>query len=384
MLGFLGRGQHLERYLCGQLYGFLLISITMVTLIVFFSDTLFDFIKEMQDLGLSLDLAVEFLLLQVPNAFVFAFAPSVFLTVLMVYSQLNKQFELVAMRMNGISLWRIFSPVLGVGLMVAILSGFASEIWIPTSQLRLDVLREEVITSSQLKLTKDGITLPIFKDGQWDRLIHAEHASLNNLEGFTFIQREKSGGFQVIQASQAQYTGQAWNLNGVRLFSYLPDQNRFVVNAMGQVQKRELLEVDQDLLQKSNLKFHHSKVSFGGLRRHIEAETAAGNEVPPKLYTMLWERFGQPLNCLALAFMAFPLAITPPRQSGAKGLIYAVATLFILYVSRAVFISLGQGGLLTFGGFLPFETSIALACLLPGVVMILLGAWLIHRKSFRV
>ncbi len=372
----------LEAYIGKQLWKMLGLTITLVTLIVFFSDTLFDFLKEMQDLGLPLSLAFQFLILQVPIAFAFAFPPSVFFTVLLVYSHLNQQFELIALRMNGVSLWRIFRPAFIVGLVMACLT-FASTEWlIPKAQRMEDDLREEVLTSSQLKLTKDGIVLPLFKEGRWVKLIRAEKASLNHLEGFTFVQRSKSGNIEVIQADSADYRAPQWQLNGVRIFSALAGENRYVVNGMNQVQRSHLLNVDEDILSQSKTGFHHSKVGFMELARHIETERQAGHEVPRKWVTMLWERLAQPLNCLALMFMAFPLALAPPRQSSAKGFLYAIIALFALYIGRNISISLGQGGLLTFGGLVPYDLSVALSCLLPSLILLLIGAWMIRRKSY--
>jgi lipopolysaccharide export LptBFGC system permease protein LptF len=59
-----------------------------------------------------------------------------------------------------------------------------------------------------------------------------------------------------------------------------------------------------------------------------------------------------------------------------------VLALFALYIARNISISLGQGGLLTFGGVLPYDLSLALACLLPTLFMLGLGVWMIRRKSY--
>jgi len=85
-----------------------------------------------------------------------------------------------------------------------------------------------------------------------------------------------------------------------------------------------------------------------------------------------------------LMFMAFPLALAPPRQSSAKGFLYAIIALFTLYIGRNISISLGQGGLLTFGGLIPYDLSVALACVLPSLLMLGVGAWMIRRKSYFV
>jgi lipopolysaccharide export LptBFGC system permease protein LptF len=78
------------------------------------------------------------------------------------------------------------------------------------------------------------------------------------------------------------------------------------------------------------------------------------------------------------------LALAPPRQSSAKGFLYAILALFALYIGRNISISLGQGGLLTLGSLIPYDLSVALSCLLPSLVMLLVGAWMIRRKSYFV
>lgn len=372
----------LDVYIGQQLWKMLALSMTLITLIVFFSDTLFDFLKEMQDLGFPLSFAFRFLVLQVPTALAFAFPPSVFLTIFMVYSHLNQHFELIALRMNGLSLWRLFQPAFVLGLLAACLS-FASTEWlIPNAQRQIAELKEEVLTSTQLKLTKNGITLPLFKDGQWVKLIHAEKASLNHLEGFTFIQRSQSGNIEVIQAQSADYQSPQWQLNGVQIYGVLAGNQRFVVNRMARVQKSQLLDVDEETLKANQGDFHHSQVGFAQLAQRIKQARQGETPPPTKWVVMLWERLAQPLNCLALVFMAFPLALAPPRQSSAKGFTLSIVTLFALYILRNISISLGQGGLLMFGNTLSFDASVAVACLLPTLLLLGLGAWLIHRKSY--
>jgi lipopolysaccharide export LptBFGC system permease protein LptF len=374
----------LDTYLGGELLRFLAVSIVLVTLIVFFSDTLFDFLREMQDLGLPLGMAFKFLLLQTPSALAFAFPPALFLTILMIYNQLNQRFEIVALRMNGQSLWRLFRPGFLMALLVALLTLFSTEVLVPISQIQLDLLREQVITSTQLKLNKDGITLPIFVDGKWAKLIHANRAMPNHLEGVTFAQRSPRGSVQLIQAETADFIGQQWSMHGVRALSSLPGRNRFAVNHLATVRRPQLMDVGPEALARLRGGFRDSKLTFLGLRNYIKRNLGNGEDVHPKLYTKKWERLAQPLNCFALAFIGFPLALAPPRQSGARGFVYALAALFLLYIVRSVIISLGQGGLLTLNGLIPFDLSIGLATVLPGIVLIVAGIVLIHRKSYEL
>jgi lipopolysaccharide export system permease protein len=374
----------LDAYIGGELLRFLGVAVVLVTLIVFFSDTLFDFLREMQELGIPIGMAMRFLVLQIPLALAFAFPPALFLTILMIYNQLNQRFELIALRMNGQSLWRMFRPALAVSILVAGLTLFSTEFLVPVTQIQLDILREEVVTSSQLKLNKDGITLPIFVDGRWAKLIHAERASKNRLEGVTYAQRSERGSVQLIQADVANFQGNQWVMQGVRALSSLPGKDRFAVNRLGVVTRKQLMDVDPAALAKLRGGFHHTKLTFVGLRKYIKSALGHGEAVHPKLYTKKWERIAQPLNCLALAFMGFPLALAAPRQSGARGFVFSLAALFALYILRSVIISFGQGGLLTLNGLIPFDVSIALATLGPAMVMMVVGILLTHRKSYEI
>ena len=135
---------------------------------------------------------------------------------------------------------------------------------------------EEVLTSSQLKLNKDGITLPLFQDGRWVKLIHAEAASKNRLQGLTFVQRSRNGTVEVIRARDAAYRDAQWQLEDVRIFASLAEQNRFVVNRIGNLQKARLLSVDAESLSGVRLGFHHSKLGFLALQEHITDELRKG------------------------------------------------------------------------------------------------------------
>jgi lipopolysaccharide export LptBFGC system permease protein LptF len=145
MLPFTNR---LDSYIGKQLFGFLSITLLLITLVVFFSDTLFDFLREMQQLGIPLTLAFQFLALSLPDALVFALAPSVFLTCLLIYNQLNSQFELVALRMMGISLGRLVRPALVLGVLMALTTVWLMNTVVPDCHRQLAVMRIDSLIQS--------------------------------------------------------------------------------------------------------------------------------------------------------------------------------------------------------------------------------------------
>src|SRR5688500_15269517 len=93
-----------DRYIFKQMLDYFLLGVVVFTLIAFFSDTLLKFIREIQKYGIPFTTLLTLIGMQLPRSIALVLPASAFLAVLMVFNQLNNQFEIIAFRMNGISL----------------------------------------------------------------------------------------------------------------------------------------------------------------------------------------------------------------------------------------------------------------------------------------
>jgi len=121
----------MDRYILRQLLDFFLLGIVVFTLVAFFSDTLLKFIREIQKFGLPFGAILTLIGLQLPKSVALVIPPSCFFAALMVYTNLNNHFEIIAMRMNGISLWRLMQPAVLLGAFCSLLCFGLKSRWEP-------------------------------------------------------------------------------------------------------------------------------------------------------------------------------------------------------------------------------------------------------------
>ena len=76
---------------------------------------------------------------------------AVLLSTIFILSNLNKNNEITAMKSSGISLWRIISPVIILGLIISISSFIVSDKVIPISSKVANMIRREELEKEKRK-----------------------------------------------------------------------------------------------------------------------------------------------------------------------------------------------------------------------------------------
>ena len=393
MLPFTNR---LDSYIGKQLFGFLSITLLLITLVVFFSDTLFDFLREMQQLGIPLHLAFQFLALILPDALVFALAPSVFLTCLLIYNQLNSQFELVALRMVGISLGRLVRPALVLGVFMALITVWLMNTVVPNCHQQLEIMKKQMLETSRLTLGKNGLTIPVYgkdkedketdskknkpdEERRLEKLLYAEQASPEALKNVTYLDISDPKQVQLLQAASAQPTQETWILSDVQSYILNKEKQTLVHSHLGRMSRQYLLNPTEQIEQ-TKKKFDIKGLGFSDLATYLK-QHATEKDLPRKLHLKLWDFWVQPLSCIALALLALPLSLAPPRQAQQRGFVYGIFILFLLFLGKAIFTSLGLGGVLQKWFAISDSTAMGIAGFLPVVLLFLLALFLLKRKS---
>lgn len=393
MLPFTNR---LDSYIGKQLFGFLSITLLLITLVVFFSDTLFDFLREMQQLGIPLHLAFQFLALSLPDALVFALAPSVFLTCLLIYNQLNSQFELVALRMVGISLGRLVRPALVLGVFMALITVWLMNTVVPNCHQQLEIMKKQMLETSRLTLGKNGLTIPVYgkdkedketdskknkpdEERRLEKLLYAEKASPEALKNVTYLDISDPKQVQLLQAASAQPTQETWILSDVQSYILNKEKQTLVHSHLGRMSRQYLLNPTEQIEQ-TKKKFDIKGLGFSDLATYLK-QHATEKDLPRKLHLKLWDFWVQPLSCIALALLALPLSLAPPRQAQQRGFVYGIFILFLLFLGKAIFTSLGLGGVLQKWFAISDSTAMGIAGFLPVVLLFLLALFLLKRKS---
>jgi len=387
----LPRPKLLDSYLITNLLDYFLLGVVVFTLLAFFSDTLLKFIRDIQSYGIPFSMMLTMVGLQLPKSVALVLPASAFLAVLMVFNQLNNQFEIIAFRMNGISLWRLAAPALALGLFCSIFGYWLNDFVVPWCGQKTSQLKEQALRSGTLPANGSSFMLPKYDEKHnLTNLIYVNHYHGRELGDTTILDLTSANAMQIYQARSGVWDpNEGWRLDNVNMYVVAKDKDQssaghlesYIAKGLG---KNE--EKDQELETKRQHKqqgidTNTEEQNFSQLLSAIHKRETLGMKVSRTTYLRLWAKLTWPLSCLVIILSAIPLSIVPPRQGSNRGFLYAIIILFLFYMLYNSFQNFARYNYLDFGGTLSLPAYLAIISWLPLVIMAILGIILIQRKS---
>jgi LPS export ABC transporter permease LptG len=371
-----------DKHMLSELISHFFMGVLVFSLIAFFSDVLLSFLNDLQKVGLDFGRALWIMALQFPKSVALVLPAASFLATLLVFNQFNQTLQLSAFRLSGLSLYRISVPALTLGFMAAVVSFWLTDNVIPQCNQLTEQVKQEALRSGRLP---DGNRSMVFRDYDDNhRLRQLVYVSTTEggqkLGNTTVVDLSKPNVLQLIQARSGQWTPARWIFNNANLYTISKTNALMIFNHFGRFQLDNLVTAQHNA-QENNESFKSKFFGFWDLLSTITQREQQGLRVSKGTYINLWEKITLPLSCLAIMLNAIPLALTPPRSGQQRGFIFALGMMFLFYLLRALFVALGQAGVLTLGGVLPFAVNGLLAAWLPVLVLLFSGLWLLKRKS---
>ncbi len=380
-----------DGYLFREILDYFVLGVVVFTLVMFFSDAFLDFIRDIQKLGIPFNIAMVLVGLSLPETIALVLPASSFLAVMMVYNQLNNYFEIIAMRMSGIGLVRLMLPALFIGVLAAGFSYALGDYVVPFCNQQAVMLKDEMLRRGALPVGRSSFTFrDLDRDDNLKKMIYVSEYNGSKLGASTVIDLSDSNVMQIIQARSGQWNPERWEFKQANIYSIFKNKDTLAFNHSESFRvanmfkaRQEEMEATESTKQAIDDEFNVDSDlhDFSSLFQRIQRREAADRRVQKGTYINLWEKITLPLSCLVMILVAVPLAIAPPRSGNNRGFLFSVIVLFLLYFIRSVSVSAGKAEQLTFGGALPMNLSLMLACWLPLVIIAIIGLLLIARKN---
>ncbi len=291
--------------------------------------------------GLSIGLALEFLMLLLPSLFALLLPIAVFIAVMVVYLRMNSDSEIVVMRNAGISDLALARPAMLFGLATTILTYGMTLYGIPASMRSYHDIQRESAGSIAGVLIEAGVFTDI-------------------APGVTFFAhaRDRSGGLAGIIVNDTRDQTRSLIYTAERgLISASPDGPRAVL------EKGTYQETDTKTGQVSVLYFDHTTVGLGGFFGRLTGprergtdelflgelltSADAGNDVDARwrMRVEVHRRLVDPTYCLALAMIAAGCLIAggQPRQGYNLQVLVATGCAALLMISAFMLRSASEG-----------------------------------------
>ena len=266
---------------------------------------------------------------------------AVLLATLLTYSYFSKFSEITAMKANGISIYRIALPALGVAALVSVFLFFFTELVTPTS-----IYKTEHIIKVEVQKQK---AMGFFKQDEiWYRGHNAIYnfkmfdVQKNILRGITINQLNPNFTMKTrIDAERAEWQNSRWVFYNLLVTTFSEEQAPSLEWSKQKVISLPEVPNDFKIIQKDA-----EKMGFFELRHYINKIKAEGYDVS-RYKVDLYGKFAFPFICLILVFIGMSFSVRSERSGGlmqslAAGIIIGASYWFV----HGFFMSLGRSGTL--------------------------------------
>ena len=357
----------LDRYIVRQLLNYVFLGIVVFTLVLFFSDALLDFMKDLQHYGITYDIALTLIGLQIPKIVAIVIPMSALLATLMVYNTMNNQFELIAIRMSGVSLIRLSVPAVMLGILACISTYILHDYLVPLCNRDARALKSYAVDRQNLPATHENFIYKQFdKNQQLKRLLYVSHFHKTHLGYTTLIDLTNPITLQITQARSGLWGHSLLNLQEANVYTVSSNNKVSNTTHVSNLELQHFIEPPKPVKE-----YIPSEQSFWDLRHWLNVKTHEGHRFLPGIYVNLWEKLTVPLSALPLVLIGVPLAMTSPRKASNIGFPLSIFILFCYYLIRHISVQLGNTAILP-----PL-----LAASLPIIVLSLTALVLYQRKS---
>jgi len=359
----------LDRYLVGELGGPSLFGLSAFTLI-FVATQILAIGRLVSEEHAPLWAAVEYFLWDMPAYLLLVIPMAMLLGTLLAMQRLSSESEVTAMKAGGISLSRIVTPLLLVGLVVSLVALAVQELFVPFANDKAAYIRQAAIehvspASSNLQAV---VALP--GGGKQVTIANGLDVATQTLLGVTVIRYDaQQKPREMMVADRARYVPPTWTFENSTTYHFDPDGGEYTTVAPvavvdvgerpNQIAKQKIEITNPEDLSRAEIKDRLDSGHLSPQQRNIFTATYAS-------------KLARPFAAFVFTLIAVPFGLRPVRGGGTGlGFGLAVAIVFVYYVISTVFLSIGSASTWLAGP----------AAWTPNLLFTVIGATLLRRAS---
>ncbi len=367
----------MDRYLSAQMAAPFLFGVGAFSSVILAIGSLFELVRLVAESGLSVWVAVQIFVLQLPGLVVYSFPMSVLLSALLAYSRLSANGEVIAMRSCGVSVNRLLLPALILSLAVSALTFAFNEVIVPAANLQArNALRTALHQENPRFQQKDIIYQQFGEIIQPDgttthglvRTFYARRFDGRKMQDVTVMDFSQGQVQQILTAKMATWLANegVWQFrDGV---TYLINSDRSYKSILRFDQQNiRLPRAPLDIAEEQK---GAEEMNIAEISRRIDLLKQAGNlQEVRKLEVRRQQKYALPFVCLVFALIGVPIGMRPQRTGAALGFGLSVLIIFGYYLMLFICGALGQTEVL----------NPVVAGWLPNLVFLVVGIFLVKR-----
>ncbi len=287
----------------------------------------------------------------VPIIFVETSAIACLIATLFTYTNLSNNNEVIVMRASGLNFWRIAKPAIFFSLIISIMVFWLNERFVPSATLMTKNIRDEkLVKKEETERKRNKIIYNLTFYGLKNRLyfISEYNPRTYALNGITIIEYDKKQQMKKkVVALTGIWTGIAWKFFQCQITSFDPkNPNKTIKIKVYREKLMDIKETPEDFL-KQRVKV--SSMNIRQLRSYISRFSDSGAvKALNNLRVDLHRKYSVPAGNFVIVLVGLPfvLMIRGRKTSTFSSIGIAILIAFLYYVTNAVTLAFGKGGLL--------------------------------------
>ena len=348
-----------------QIYLYCIVGFISIWLIFDISDNVSGFLEE----HVSLFRIGGYYLTQVPQILVILLPVSLLLALLFCLGRMSRSNEIVSMLTAGISVPRVLVPLIGAGLVTAILSTALNYALAPHAEYE----RKTFFASAQSRRHEAGLNAQVFRNRTDRRTWFIQHfqPGTDKFANVQILQQDAADNITTNYMShlvlyRPDHFG--WELDKPKIVHYDPS---------GNITKEEILEtitIHGWSETPFRLASANERAEFLGvqeLRQYLQLNSDFPSALLAPFATHLQYRIALPWTCLVVVIMAAPLGIGFSRRGVLSSVAAAIVLVFSMNFLTHLFLALGEGE----------RIPAWIAAWTPNLIFAVIGLFLLYLRS---
>jgi lipopolysaccharide export system permease protein len=339
----------------------------------------FDMIRRIAEYGLSAGLALQIVLLKLPEFVAYSFPMSVLLATLITYSRLSSDSELVALRGCGVSVYRLVLPAIVLCCIVTGMTFALNEMVVPAANYRAAVTLAQAFDEAKPSFREENIVYQDYeqvreKDGDADyelkRIFYARRFDGTTMKGLTVLDFSRQGLAQIISAQSADwdFSKGLWHFYNGTIYAVSSDGS-FRSIATFKDQELRLPRQPFDIASRNR---EPSEMNIAEMMDYLRLIEPTGNQKKIlELQVRLQQKFAIPFICIAFGLVGAALGTQLRKTGRATGFAISIVIIFGYYLCIVTTGAIAQVGLIP-----PF-----LGAWIPNLFGLISGTFLLIRAS---
>lgn len=344
----------------------------MVLVFVFFITKLLKLTEMVVNKGIPLSGVVKLVIFSFPYLFVFILPMATLLSVLVTYSRLSDDNEIVALKASGINLYQILAPVIVITASTFLVATFIA-IWaMPWGSTSF----KSLLFNMARNRVEFGIKEHMFNDDFQGLVLYVNEMPFKSkvMKGIFISDQRDPKVSNTIVAKKGTIISDKKNL--ALTFRMFDGSIHRVAEDLRSAQTILFdtydlnLNVEDMLPQKKTKSKGRRELSLGEIRQKLK-KLKERNQEYNKLVMELHRKFSVPFACIVLGFIAVPLGVATRTRGRWWGTILALAFFLIYYILLSSAWSLGESGI-----FPP-----ALGTWMPNIVLGAIASYMLVKTA---